>query len=100
MDSFEFRRVLGHWVTGVSVVAARPDGGAPCGLTANAFCSVSLDPPLVLVCVEKTADSHDCIASAGAFSVNVLHGDQEQLARRFAAGEVAGKFEGVGYHAE
>ncbi len=100
MDSFEFRRVLGHWVTGVSVVAARPDDGAPCGLTANAFCSVSLDPPLVLVCVEKTADSHDCIARAGAFSVNVLRGEQEQLARRFAAHDVAEKFDGVGFHAE
>jgi flavin reductase (DIM6/NTAB) family NADH-FMN oxidoreductase RutF len=95
----EFRRVLGHWVTGVSVVAARRADGAPCGLTANAFCSVSLEPPLVLVCVEKSADSHNCIAQAGAFSVSVLGSDQERLARRFAAWDVTEKFEGVAYHA-
>jgi flavin reductase (DIM6/NTAB) family NADH-FMN oxidoreductase RutF len=100
VESPEFRRVLGHWVTGVSVVTAQPANGQPCGLTANAVCSVSLDPPLVLVCVEQTADSHDCIASAGAFSVNVLRSEQEELARRFAAHDVTEKFKGVAYHAE
>lgn len=93
----EFRRVLGHWVTGVSVVCAQPEGSAPCGLTANAFCSVSLDPPLVLVCVEKSADSHLCIARAGAFSVNVLASDQERLARRYASSDTTQKFVGVAW---
>ncbi len=100
LDTAEFRRVLGHWATGVSVVAAQPPGGVPCGLTINAFCSVSLQPPLVLVCVDKSADSHAGIARAGAFSVNVLASDQERLARHFAADDVREKFVGVAYHAE
>ena len=100
LDGAEFRRILGHWVTGVSVVTAQPANEAPCGLTANAFCSVSLDPPLVLVCVEKSADSHDCIARAGAFCVNVLSSDQERLARHFAEADAAQKFLGVAFHAE
>lgn len=99
LDSAEFRRILGHWVTGVSVVTAQADE-APCGLTANAFCSVSLDPPLVLVCVDKTADSHDCIARAGAFCVNVLASDQERLARHFAETESTHKFNGIAFHTE
>ena len=99
-DAAEFRRVLGHWSSGVSVVAAQPPEGAPCGLTVNAFCSVSLQPPLILVCVDKSADSHDGIARAGAFSVNVLADTQERLARHFAADGMGGKFAGVAYHAE
>jgi flavin reductase (DIM6/NTAB) family NADH-FMN oxidoreductase RutF len=100
MEAAEFRRVLGHWVTGVSVVAAQRDDGLPCGLTANAFCSVSLEPPLVLVCVEKDANSHDCIARAGAFSVSVLPAEQERLARRFAEKDIIEKFVGIAYHTE
>jgi flavin reductase (DIM6/NTAB) family NADH-FMN oxidoreductase RutF len=99
LDASEFRRVLGHWVTGVSVVTAQPANGELCGLTANAVCSVSLDPSLVLVCVEQEADTHDGIARAGAFSVNVLRSDQELLARRFAA-DATEKFRGVAYHTE
>jgi flavin reductase (DIM6/NTAB) family NADH-FMN oxidoreductase RutF len=82
-------------VTGVAVVAARKADGSPCGLTANAFASLSLDPPLVLVCVERTADSHDCIRAAGSFSVSVLGADAERLARRFAAWDITNKFDGV-----
>ena len=100
LESFEFRRVLGHWVTGVTVVTARRNDGEPCGLTVNAFCSVSLDPPLVLVCVEQAADSHDCIARAGSFAVNVLDSEQETTARRFADWDVPQKFRGIAYHSE
>jgi flavin reductase (DIM6/NTAB) family NADH-FMN oxidoreductase RutF len=100
IDSSEFRRILGHWVTGVSVVAARAADGSPCGLTANAVASLSLQPPLVLVCIDHGADSHDCIRDAGAFSLNILAGDQERLARRFAAWDIEHKFDGVGYHQE
>lgn len=100
IDEPEFRRIFGHWATGVAIVAARHAGGRPCGLTANAVASLSLDPPLVLVCIDRTADSHDCIASAGAFTVNVLDSGQERLARRFAELENAEeKFEGVAYRA-
>jgi flavin reductase (DIM6/NTAB) family NADH-FMN oxidoreductase RutF len=99
LDGAEFRRILGHWVSGVSVVTAQAPGEAPCGLTANAFCSVSLEPPLVLVCVEKSADSHDCIARAGAFCVNVLPSDHERIARHFAETE-GEKFTGIAFRTE
>lgn len=95
----EFRRILGHWVTGVAVVAARAAAGKACGLTANAVTSVSLAPPLVLACIERSADSHDCIRDAGAFSINVLAADQERLARRFAAWDIPEKFEGIAHTA-
>lgn len=100
MESSEFRRILGHWVTGVAVVTTRSDNGKLCGLTANAVASLSLDPPLVLVCIERNADSHDCIRDAGFFALNVLCSDQERIARRFAEWEVSAKFEGLAFHAE
>jgi flavin reductase (DIM6/NTAB) family NADH-FMN oxidoreductase RutF len=100
MEAAEFRRILGHWVSGVSVVATRTGDSKLCGLTVNAFASVSLDPPLILVCVEHGADSHDCIRRAGFFSVNVLDETQERIARRFATWEVETKFEGLAFHTE
>lgn len=100
MESSEFRRILGHWVSGVSIVATKKTDGKLCGLTANAIASVSLNPPLVLVCVEHGADSHDCIRTAGIFSINMLSTDQERIARRFATWEVDTKFEGIAFHEE
>jgi flavin reductase (DIM6/NTAB) family NADH-FMN oxidoreductase RutF len=100
LESSEFRRILGHWVSGVSVVATKMADGRLCGLTANAIASVSLDPPLVLVCVEQNADSHDCIRKAGIFSINILCSDHERIARRFATWEVDTKFEGLAFHEE
>ncbi|MGQ0814944.1 MAG: flavin reductase family protein, partial [Gemmatimonadota bacterium] len=100
MEASEFRRILGHWVSGVSIVATKMGEDRICGLTANAVASVSLDPPLVLACIAKNADTHDCIRSAGVFSVNVLRGDQERMARRFATFEVDMKFEGLAFHSE
>jgi flavin reductase (DIM6/NTAB) family NADH-FMN oxidoreductase RutF len=97
IDTSEFRRILGHWVSGVAVVAARTKEGMLCGLTANAVASVSLRPPLVLVCIDHAADSHDCIRDAGTFSINILAADQERLARRFAAWDINTKFEGVAH---
>ena len=97
-DPSEFRRVLGHWVTGVAVVTSRRATGTPCGLTANAVTALSLDPPLVLVCVDRGADSHDCIRDAGVFTVNVLAAATEPLARRFAALDLDDKFDGITWH--
>ena len=99
MDVFEFRRIMGHWSTGVAVVATHR-GERPWGLTANAFASVSLDPPLVLVCVDLGADTHDPLRDAGFFAVSVLAADQERLARRFAASDVEDKFDGVAWREE
>jgi flavin reductase (DIM6/NTAB) family NADH-FMN oxidoreductase RutF len=99
IDTSEFRRVLGHFPTGVSIVTTRQADGRPCGLTVNAFASVSLDPTLVLVCVEKASDSHGCIHASGVYAVNVLEeGKGEALSRRFATWGVEDKFRGVAFH--
>lgn len=100
-EAAEFRRILGHLATGVAVVSATdPATGAPRGLTANAVASVSLDPPLVLACVERSADTHECIERAGAFAIAILGADDETLARRFANYPSERKFESVAWHAE
>jgi flavin reductase (DIM6/NTAB) family NADH-FMN oxidoreductase RutF len=84
IDKQEFRRVLGHFAAGVTVITTIGDDGTPYGLTATAFSSVSLDPPLVLVCVDKKSESHPHFHTAGVFAVNFLAADHEDLSRRFA----------------
>ncbi len=83
IDQRDFRRVLGSFVTGVTVVTARHNN-VPTGFTANAFASVSLDPPLVLVCVGLQNTTLATIQASGAFAVNVLAAPDEALARCFA----------------
>jgi flavin reductase (DIM6/NTAB) family NADH-FMN oxidoreductase RutF len=100
IEPSEFRSVLGHWSTGVAIVATVTRSGAPCGLTANAVAAVSLTPPLVLACIERDADSHDALRAAGVFSINILAHGSEAIARRFAGDDVAGKFLDVPYHSE
>lgn len=101
MDADEFRRVMGHFPTGVTVVTTRTPDGRPCGLTVNAFSSVSLDPTLVLVCIERDAESHDCLHESGVFAVSVLEGETgESLSRRFSSFERGDKFEGVAHRPE
>ncbi len=96
IDRNELRRVMGHFATGVTVITTRSTDGTPYGLTANAFTSVSLDPPLLLVCVDKKAESYPFFEQSKVFTVNILSDDQESLSRRFA---VSGgpKFDGVSY---
>lgn len=95
MDRQEFRRVLGNFATGVTVVTTRA-GTEPQGLTVNAFSSLSLDPPLVLVCIDKEAVSHPAISRSGVFAVNILAEDQEAISRRFADKAWEGRrFEGL-----
>ena len=95
----DFRRALGHFATGVTVVTACDAGGRPTGLTASAFSSVSLNPLLVLVCVAHKAQAYPAIQAGGRFAVNVLSRDQEAVARRFASSTLSGleKFEGIDY---
>ncbi len=101
IDTSEFRRVMGHFATGVAVVTGRHPDGRPCGLAVNAFCSVSLEPTLVLVCLEHISASHGCIREAGAFAVNVLEQQRgESLARRFSTWGFDDKFRGVAYREE
>jgi len=79
-----FRRVMGQFATGVTVVTTRL-GDQVHGLTANAVCSVSLEPLLVLVCVDHTADSHNLLEKSGIFAVSILSREQEDLSRLFAS---------------
>lgn len=95
LDGSELRRIMRHWVSGVAVVSARTPEGRPCGLTASAVTSVSLDPPLALVCVDRTSDTHGCILAAGHFALSLLAREQEALAYRFAASADGDKFAGL-----
>jgi flavin reductase (DIM6/NTAB) family NADH-FMN oxidoreductase RutF len=83
IDPQEFRHILRHFATSVTVVTSRL-GEQLVGFTANAFCSVSLDPPLVLICVANTATSLSAIEESRTFAVNILADNQEKLARNFA----------------
>ena len=96
IDKTELRRVMGHFPTGVTVVTTISKAGELYGLTVNSFTSVSLVPPLVLVCVDKSAESYPCFEESKYFTVNFLAADQEDLSRRFAT-TGGDKFEGVGY---
>jgi flavin reductase (DIM6/NTAB) family NADH-FMN oxidoreductase RutF len=96
----EFRRVLGHFCSGVTIITTVDKEGRPIGLTASAFTSVSLHPPLVLVCVAHDAQSYPALAEGTRFAVNILDKDQEAISTRFAtktAAHPAEKFEGIGY---
>jgi flavin reductase ActVB len=92
-ESGRLREVMGRFPTGVTVVTAcHPDGGW-CGLTVNSFSSLSLDPPLVLVCIDTGAKSHRTLIEAGSFTVNVLAADHAALAERFASDPQEGRFQ-------
>lgn len=97
MDARRFREVLGSYPTGVTVVTGRSGDGVPFGLTVNSFTSVSLDPPLVLVCIDRLSSSHDPLVEGGSFVVNVLARGQMGLATRFASEPSAGRFDGVAW---
>ena len=80
------RRTLGCFVTGVTVVTARGSDGAPCGFTANSFTSVSLDPPLVLVCVGDAVQGLETFRQCERFAINILSESQHEISRAFADG--------------
>lgn len=92
----EFRNALANFASGVTVVTTADDEGALYGLTVSAFCSVSLVPPMVLVCVEKSTRCHDLFLSKGRFAVNVLGEGQKAVSERFAT-QIEDKFEGIGH---
>jgi len=97
IDPSQFRQLLGRFATGVTILTlATPEGG-PLGMTANSVASVSLQPPLLSVCVDREAEMHDVILEAPEFVVNVLASPQEALARRFSD-KHENRFDGVGYH--
>jgi len=84
-DRLALRRALGTFVTGVTVVTTVDCTGKPWGFTANSFTSVSLDPPIVLVCLARTAGSYSVFQAADSFAVNILSGQQRWLASQFAS---------------
>lgn len=84
IDKDQFRQVLSHFAAGVTVVTTLDGEQRPHGLTATAFTSVSLEPPLVLVCIDKKADTHPHFEPAGVFAVNFLALDQRDISQRFA----------------
>ncbi|KND60567.1 Nitrilotriacetate monooxygenase component B [Candidatus Burkholderia verschuerenii] len=98
IDIAEFRRALGAFVTGVTVVTTIQPDGSPRGFTANSFTSVSLDPPLILVCIAKTASSHAIFSATDHFAVSVLAEGQKAVSGVFAS-KSADKFAQVDWHA-
>jgi flavin reductase (DIM6/NTAB) family NADH-FMN oxidoreductase RutF len=97
IEKNELRRIMGHFATGVTVITTVSDEGTPYGLTANAFMSVSLEPPFLLISVDKKAESYPYFEQSGVFTINILRDDQEGLSRRFAVSG-GNKFEGVAFH--
>lgn len=97
----EFRAVLGRFPTGVTVVATC-EGQAPVGLTVNAFASISLDPPLVMISIDKHSHLHDAIPQARIFAVSMLTTEQQELSKRFAGqtGDRTDRFRGVNWRTE
>jgi flavin reductase (DIM6/NTAB) family NADH-FMN oxidoreductase RutF len=96
VDQQEFRQVMGHFATGVTVITTHDGKGNLFGLTANAVSSVSLDPPLILCCIARSSESHAAFAASGVFSVHILSHAQEALSRRFAKSS-EDKFVGVAF---
>ena len=83
VSEMEFKSVMGRFPTGVTVVTTC-DGDRPAGLTVNAFASISLNPPLVMVSIDRRSHLHDLVQRAGFFAANILAADQQELSRRFA----------------
>src|ERR1700678_2913055 len=95
VSAAEFRQAMGHFATGVTVVTSIGDDGEPVGTTASAVTSLSLDPPLVLVCFDRESLTLRAIRGHGAFVVNVLAAPQQHLSANFARRGLAAAWDGV-----
>jgi flavin reductase (DIM6/NTAB) family NADH-FMN oxidoreductase RutF len=93
IDDARFKEAMSHFATGVTIVTTEHDG-TPYGLTVASFASLSLHPPLVLVCIAQKAKSHDAIRSAGHFGVSILAQGQADVSGRFAS-KFDDKFAGI-----
>lgn len=91
----DFKAAMRRFATGVTVVTTTSSDGKAHGFTANAFASVTTDPPTLLICVNRNAQSHPLIAATGRFCVNILTLDQQEVAERFARQGVIDKFAGI-----
>lgn len=96
IDPDTFRAVLGRFATGVTVVTGRDDRGVDHGMTVSAFSSVSLDPPLVLACIDRGASMRELLGTVDQIGINILSEGQEAISRRFSGRNIE-RFDGLGY---
>lgn len=96
IDSETFRRLLSRFASGIAIVTAR-DGERDVGMTVSAFCSVSLSPPLVLVCVDHNASMHDLLLEHPKLGISIMACDHEAQCRRFADKSETQRFAGVSF---
>jgi flavin reductase (DIM6/NTAB) family NADH-FMN oxidoreductase RutF len=92
----EFRAALSRFPSGVTIVTTKDADGRLHGITVSAFASVSLEPPMILVCVDKLAGSHDALAESGAFVVHILAEEHQEHSNKFAS-PVPDKFNDIEY---
>lgn len=97
LDSRAFRNALGRFATGVAIVTAIDQDGHPVGLTINSFSAVSLEPALVLWCLDNRSHNLAAFSRAGHHAINILGADQEELSNRFATWP-ADRFAGLDWH--
>ena len=95
-DPRVFRDACGHFATGVVVATCLDGSGAPAGVTVNSFTSVSLQPPLILFCLDNEAYSKQVFADVDRFAINMLSGAQQELSTAFARSQ-SDRFDGVAY---
>jgi flavin reductase (DIM6/NTAB) family NADH-FMN oxidoreductase RutF len=95
IDGARFRRTMGHFATGVAVATTRRADGSLAGLTCNSLASVSLDPPLVLICVDHGASTREDLLDAGHFALSLLGSESEAVSLRFASGSREVRFDGI-----
>jgi flavin reductase (DIM6/NTAB) family NADH-FMN oxidoreductase RutF len=96
IDADTFRSVLGRFASGVTIVSARDRDGQDHGMTVSAFCSASLEPPLVLFCVDRTASMFGLLREHPWVGISILSADQEAYSRRFSAPE-SDRFDAIAY---
>ena len=96
IDPDAFRAALGRFACGITIITARDTKGRDHGMTVSAFCSVSLEPPMILVCIGHEASMHDLMMRVEHVGISVLSAAQEAFSRRFADPETD-RFDGIGY---
>lgn len=94
IDDALFKLAMSHFASGVTIVTT-VDDGVPHGLTVASFASLSLRPPLVVICIESATKSHDAILNAGIFGVSMLGADQAAISGRFASKAIEDRFAGI-----
>ncbi len=99
VSATQFKAAMRHFPTGVTVVTSVREG-EPRGVTVSSFASVSVEPPLVLICINREARSYLYISTSKIFCVNVLAGDQQALGERFSGKRREKQFDGVQYHVD